>query len=57
MKKNFFKRTVNRMIESRQRQVQKYVNGRLLMLSDQELSVRGLSREQLKQDGVSHLPF
>ncbi|MEO0544546.1 MAG: hypothetical protein AAFY99_15845 [Pseudomonadota bacterium] len=45
--KNMFRSILDAMVESRAREASKYVNGALLMLDDESLHARGLSRAEL----------
>jgi hypothetical protein len=47
-KRSFFRNALDRIIEARSRQASHYVAGALLMLDDEALKARGLSREKLR---------
>ena len=51
------KSTFDRMVAARQRQARRYVNGALLNLDDETLNRVGLTRDDIKKDGVSVYPF
>ena len=42
------------LVQARTRQVNRYVNGALLMLDDETLKAHGYSRDELKRKGVAH---
>lgn len=50
-RRGFFRGAVNALVEARSRQVNRYVNGALLMLDDETLKANGFSREELKRQG------
>ncbi|MEM8794936.1 MAG: hypothetical protein AAGE61_05160 [Pseudomonadota bacterium] len=45
------------LINARQRQANRYVNGYLLTLDDETLKAHGLDRNKLKKQGSSLYPF
>ena len=51
------KNTFDRMIASRQKQAQRYVNGALLNLDDATLNRAGLNRADIVKQGASNYPF
>ncbi len=51
------KNTFERMVEARQKQARRYVNGALLNLDDETLNRAGLTRDGIKAEGVSVYPF
>lgn len=53
MANTFLHNVFNRIIEARERQARRYVNGALLRLDDQSLEALGKSREQLRREGAS----
>jgi hypothetical protein len=53
----FFRNAFNRMIEARERQVSRYVNGAMLSLDDTTLKSLGTSREELRRKGASQYIF
>lgn len=53
MANTFLHNAFNRIIEARERQARRYVNGALLRLDDQTLETLGKSREQLRREGAS----
>ena len=52
-----FKSTFDRMIAAREKQARRYVNGALMNLDDATLEQAGISRENLRRQGVSVYPF
>lgn len=52
--KGFFASTLDSLVQARTRQVNRYVNGALLMLDDETLKAHGYSRAELKRKGVAH---
>lgn len=55
-RRGFFRGAFEALIEARQRQVGRYVNGALLMLDDETLRAHGYSREELKRNhSISHM--
>jgi hypothetical protein len=57
MANTFFRNAVNRMIEARERQVSRYVNGAMLSLDDTTLKSLGTSREELRRKGATQYIF
>jgi len=57
MASSFFRNAFNRMVEARERQVARYVNGALLNLDDETLKGLGTSREELRRKGASNYVF
>ena len=53
MANSFLKNAFNRIVEARERQARRYVNGALLRLDDQSLTALGKSREELRREGAS----
>lgn len=52
-----FKSTFDRMVAAREKQARRYVNGALMNLDDATLEQAGISRENLRRQGVSVYPF
>ncbi|WP_175544341.1 hypothetical protein [Mesorhizobium sp. YR577] len=50
----FFKAAINALMEARQREAARYVNGVLLSLDDATLKANGFTREDLKKRGSSY---
>ncbi|MBO6716824.1 MAG: hypothetical protein JJ913_02580 [Rhizobiaceae bacterium] len=50
--RGFFRRAFDAMVEAREKQAQRYVNGALMMLDDETLRTHGVSRDQLR--GARH---
>jgi hypothetical protein len=48
---------MNRMVEARQRQVSRYVNGAMLGLDDATLKSLGTTREELRRQGATRYIF
>ncbi|MFB9951811.1 hypothetical protein ACFFP0_23425 [Rhizobium puerariae] len=57
MATSFFRTVLNRMVEARERQVARYVNGALLNLDDETLKGLGTSREELRRKGATSYVF
>jgi hypothetical protein len=55
MAKSFLRTAFDRVVEARERQVGRYVNGALLNLDDQSLKALGTSREELRRKGTSYV--
>ncbi len=55
--RNFFRSAFDSMVEARQRQVNRYVNGVLLSFDDETLKAHGYNREDLRRRGVSTIAF
>lgn len=49
--------TFGRMIEAREKQARRYVNGALLNLDDATLARAGYTRAELMKQGASNYPF
>jgi hypothetical protein len=47
--RGFFRSALDAMIAAREKQVQRYVNGALLMLDDETLKAHGVTRDQLNR--------
>lgn len=47
----------NRMIEARERQARRYVNGVLLHMDDESLTKAGYRRETLEKQGSTFFPL
>jgi hypothetical protein len=56
-KHGFFRTAVDALVEARQRQVSRYVNGALLMLDDETLKSHGYDRAELKKRGGAYYMF
>jgi hypothetical protein len=57
MANSFFRNAFNRMVEARERQMTRYVNGALLSLDEQTLKNLGTSREELRRKGATQYLF
>ncbi len=57
MAKNIFRTAFDRVIEARERQVRRYVNGALLSFDDTTLKSLGRRREDMIKEGASTFPF
>ncbi len=57
MANSFFRNAFNRVVEARERQVARYVNGALLNLDDETLKGLGTSREELRRKGATSYVF
>lgn len=56
MANSFFRNAFNRVVEARERQVSRYVNGALLNLDDETLKGMGTSREEVRRKSArNHL--
>jgi hypothetical protein len=55
--RGFFRGAMDAIIEARSRQVNRYVNGALLMLDDETLKANGYSRAELRKNGTSGYLF
>ncbi len=53
----FFRNAVGALVDARQRQVNRYVNGALLMLDDETLKSHGYDRNELKKQGGAYYMF
>lgn len=50
---NFVSRAFGRMVEAREKQARRFVNGYLLSLDDATLAAHGLNRDELEREGVT----
>ena len=57
MANSFFRNAFNRVIEARERQVSRYVNGAMLSLDETTLKSLGTSREELCRKGATQYIF
>jgi hypothetical protein len=57
MANSFFRNAFNRMVEARERQMSRYVNGALLSLDESTLKNLGTSREELRRKGATQYLF
>ena len=57
MANSFFRNAFNRMVEARERQMSRYVNGALLSLDESTLKSLGTSREELRRKGATQYLF
>jgi hypothetical protein len=57
MANSFLRNAMNRMVEARQRQVSRYVNGAMLGLDDATLKSLGTTREELRRQGATRYIF
>lgn len=57
MANSFFRNAFNRVIEARERQVSRYVNGAMLSLDETTLKSLGTSREELRRKGATQYIF
>jgi hypothetical protein len=57
MANSFFRNAFNRVVEARERQASRYVNGALMSLDDGTLAAMGTSREELRRKGASNYVF
>ncbi|MBX3576841.1 MAG: hypothetical protein KF723_06505 [Rhizobiaceae bacterium] len=48
-RRSFFRTALDSMVNARQRQAERYVNGALLMLDDETLKANGYRREDLRK--------
>lgn len=53
-KKGIIASTMDSLVRARTRQVNRYVNGALLMLDDETLKAHGYNRAELQRKGVAH---
>ncbi len=53
MANSFFRNAFDRMVEARERQMARYVNGALLSLDETTLKNMGTSRAELRRKGAS----
>ncbi|MEM8812975.1 MAG: hypothetical protein AAGF59_10190 [Pseudomonadota bacterium] len=54
---SIFRRVMGAMIEARQREAQRQVNGYLLQLDDKTLATYGYDRKELKKLGTTYRTF
>ena len=57
MAKTFFRNAFNRVVEARERQVSRYVQGALLNLDDQSLKALGTSRDEVRAKAATSYVF
>lgn len=57
MARNIFRTAFDRVVEARERQVRRYVNGALLSFDDETLKTLGHRREDMIKEGTSAFPF
>lgn len=57
MANSFLRNAMNRVVEARQRQVSRYVNGAMLGLDDATLNSLGTTREELQRQGATRYIF
>lgn len=57
MANSFFRNAFNRVVEARERQASRYVNGALMSLDDGTLAAMGTSREELRRKGAQSYVF
>ncbi|MBP1852306.1 hypothetical protein [Rhizobium halophytocola] len=57
MATSFLHNAYRRLVDARERQVSRYVNGALLNLDDATLSSMGTSREELRRKGAKSYVF
>ncbi len=55
--RNIFRSAFDSMVEARQRQVSRYVNGVLLSFDDETLKAHGYTREELRRRGAINTVF
>lgn len=55
--RNFFRSAFDSMVEARQRQVNRYVNGVLLSFDDETLKAHGYTRDELRRRGTGTIAF
>lgn len=53
----FFRGAMDALVAARQKQVNRYVNGALLMLDDETLKANGYNRDELKRSGGMYYMF
>ncbi|WP_417686149.1 hypothetical protein [Roseibium sp.] len=53
----FVRRAFDRMVEAREKQARKYVNGYLLSLDDATLTAHGYKRSELEREGTAGMVF
>lgn len=57
MANSIFRNAFNRMVEARERQVSRYVNGALMGLDDETLKNLGTSKAELRRKGATSYIF
>lgn len=57
VRRGFFRSAIDAMVAARERQVNRYVNGALLMLDDETLKANGFTREELRKRGGNGFMF
>lgn len=57
MANSFLRNAYERMVQARERQVSRYVNGALLNLDDKTLESIGMTREELRRKGANGYVF
>ncbi len=53
----FVRRAFDRMVEAREKQARRYVNGYLLSLDDATLAAHGYDRSELEREGSTGMVF
>jgi hypothetical protein len=53
----FIRRAFDRMVEAREKQARRYVNGYLLSLDDATLASHGIDRRELEREGTAGMIF
>lgn len=53
----FVRRAFERMVEAREKQARRYVNGYLLSLDDATLAAHGYDRRELEREGSAGMVF
>ncbi|MBD8876295.1 hypothetical protein [Roseibium polysiphoniae] len=54
---SFVRRAFGRMVEAREKQARRYVNGYLLSLDDATLAAHGFERSELEREGTAGMIF
>jgi hypothetical protein len=57
MANSFFRNAFDRVVEARERQASRYVNGALMYLDDESLKALGTNREELRRKGATRYVF
>lgn len=57
MANSIFRNAYNRVLEARERQASRYVNGALMSLDNKTLESLGTSREELRRKGAATFIF
>lgn len=57
MRSTIFREAFGRVIEARERQARRYVNGHLLRLDDDALKAIGRTREELRSEGAKTIHY